>query len=71
MFHGIYVVGKSKKVGLTKKTNYGLVDKNRNLIWLRLKRNSKDGYKFRPLRKVITTTSSITNDTRVVVDSLQ
>jgi hypothetical protein len=70
MFHGIYIIGKSKKVGLTKKTKYGLVDKNRNLIWLRLKRNSKEGYKFRPLRKVITTTSSITNDIKVV-DSLQ
>jgi hypothetical protein len=70
MFHGIYIIGKSKKVGLTKKTKYGLVDKNRNLIWLRLKRNSKEGYKFRPLRKVITTTSSTTNDIKVV-DSLQ
>ena len=70
MFHGIYIIGKSKKVGLTKKTKYGLVDKNRNLIWLRLKRNSKEGYKFRPLRKVITTISSITNDIKVV-DFLQ
>lgn len=70
MFHGIYIIGKSKKVGLTKKTKYGLVDKNRNLIWLRLKRNSKEGYKFRPLRKVITTTSSITNDIKNV-DFLQ
>ena len=55
-YSGIFVVAKAKKT-LAKKTVYGIIDRSGALYWTRLQRNLKSGYKFRPLRRVIISSS--------------